>query len=84
MNSKIDLRAEAVRMASRLEGVSLENITEAAEKIEKYIIGDITFPDVMDMKEMMKAFTDLQGFKPDDYVQKEMQGLSFGMPKSAE
>jgi len=59
MNSNLDLRTEAVRIAAHLEGVTAKNITEVSKKIETYIRGGVVLPDVMDMKEMMKTFTDL-------------------------
>lgn len=83
MNSKLELRNEAVRIASNLEGITAENIVETAEKIEKYINGNAVLPDVMDMKEMFKTFSDLQAFKPKDYgQQKEAQELFLGIPKA--
>jgi len=76
MNSKLELRNEAIRIAASLEGVTSKNLIGTAEKIEKYIMGDATLPDVMDMREMMNTFTDLQKFKFTDNEKQETQGLS--------
>jgi len=80
MNSKLELRSEAIRIAASLEGVTSESLIVTAERIEKYIIGDTVLPDVMDMREMMKTFADLQGFKFKDNEKQEAQGLPQGMP----
>lgn len=80
MNSKLELRNEAVRIAASLEGITSENLISTAERIEKYIIGNAGLPEVMDMKEMVKAFTDMQGFKLKDYGQQEAKELSLGIP----
>lgn len=84
MNSKIDLRMEAVRIAAGLEDITHSNLISVAESIERYIIGNAALPEVMDMKEMMSAFTDLQELKRKDYGQEEGQELSLGIPKITE
>ena len=45
MNSKIEARIEAVKLALNVEGVTSENIIEVSEKIAIFIIGNAELPD---------------------------------------
>lgn len=56
MNSKLELRLEAAKIAAELEGVTLDNFHEAVSRIERYILGgaelpeqDGAMPELMDM-----------------------------------
>lgn len=56
MNSKLELRLEAAKIAAELEGVTLDNFHEAVSRIEHYILGcaelpeqDGAMPELMDM-----------------------------------
>lgn len=45
MNSKLELRLEAARIAAKLDDVTIENFPEAACRIEHYILGDAELPE---------------------------------------
>ncbi|MCI9284337.1 MAG: hypothetical protein HFJ91_00675 [Muribaculaceae bacterium] len=61
MNSKIEVKIEAVKLAINVEGVTSENIVETSEAIAKFILGDAELPDTHDgnalYKEMMAKLT---------------------------
>lgn len=68
-NSKIEVRCEAIKLASSLKDVTSENVVLVSKNIEAYIVGDIKLPDVYDpnafmkelavkMQEMMEAQTE--------------------------
>ena len=61
MNSKLELRIEAVKLAINVEGVTSENIVGASEAIATFILGDAELPDTHDgnalYKEMMAKLT---------------------------
>ena len=61
MNSKIEARIEAVRLAVNVEGVTPENIVSTSESIYGFILSDSELPETYDananIKELMaKAF----------------------------
>lgn len=60
MNSKIELRIEAVKLAVNVEGATPDNIIELSEKIFKFVQGNADLPETFDsssaMKDMMKSF----------------------------
>lgn len=58
MNSKIDLRSEAVRLAVNVEGVTPENVISVAKEIEAYILGDVTLPEAYDPNESLTKMTE--------------------------
>lgn len=45
MNSKLELRLEAARIAAKLDGVKLDNFHEAVYRIERYILGEAELPE---------------------------------------
>lgn len=45
MNSKLELRLEAARIAAKLDDVTIENFHEAASRIEHYLLGEATLPE---------------------------------------
>ena len=45
MNSKLELRLEAAKIAAELKGVTLDNFHEAVSRIEHYLLGDATLPE---------------------------------------
>lgn len=62
MNSKIEARIEAARLAVNVEGVTSENVVKTSEDIYNFILGGAELPDTYDtnanMKELMeKAFS---------------------------
>lgn len=61
MNSKIEVKIEAVKLAINVEGVTSKNIVETSEAIAKFILGDAELPDTHDdnalYKEMMAKLT---------------------------
>ncbi len=48
MNSKLEVRLEAVRLAAMTEGVSPSTVIVTAREIEEYIIGDAVLPEHYD------------------------------------
>lgn len=50
-NSKLEVRAEAARLAIALEDVTAETVVSVAKEIEKYIIGDVNLPEVYNPNE---------------------------------
>lgn len=76
MNSKLDLRIEAVKIAVNVEGVTPENVIETAKAIEDYIIGDIELPEWIDAQSQWKELSEkflTKPFepKPDEEADKE-------------
>lgn len=61
MNSKIEARIEAVKLALNVEGVTSENIIEESGKIADFIIGNSELPDIYDsngyLKDMVEKMT---------------------------
>ena len=59
MNSKLELRLEAAKIAAELEGVTLDNFPEAASRIEHYLLGDATLPEqdsaMPELMDMLKS-----------------------------
>lgn len=54
MNSKIEARIEAVKLALNVEGVTSDNIIEVSEKIANFVIGSSELPDNNDPNAFMK------------------------------
>lgn len=54
MNSKIEARIEAVKLALNVEGVTSENIIEVSTKLADFIIGNAELPDNYDANAMTK------------------------------
>lgn len=54
MNSKIEARNEAVRLAVNVRGVTKDNLIEVSEKIMKFIIGDAELPEAYDTNAIMR------------------------------
>ncbi len=59
MNSKIEARIEAVKLALNVEGVTSENIIEVSEKIAIFIIGNTELPDKDPSEDMQKRMMDM-------------------------
>ena len=59
MNSKLELRLEAAKIAVKLDDVTIENFPEAASRIEHYLLGDATLPEqdsaMPELMEMLKS-----------------------------
>lgn len=58
MNSKLELRTEAVKIALNVEGVTPENLIETAEKIETYILGSVELPEYIDPQAQLKELSE--------------------------
>lgn len=54
MNSKIEARIEAVKLAINVEGVTSENIVSTSEAIYGFILGGAELPETHDTKAEMK------------------------------
>ncbi len=54
MNSKIEVRIEAVKLAINVEGVTSDNVVETSEALAGFILGDAELPDTYDSNAMMK------------------------------
>ena len=59
MNSKIEARIEAVKLALNVEGVTSENIIEVSKKIASFIIGEAELPDKDPSEDMQKRMMDM-------------------------
>lgn len=59
MNSKLELRLEAVRLASVIEGVSTSSLIKTAKEVEKYVLGKAELPETYDPMSAIKSVTDL-------------------------
>ena len=59
MNSKIEARIDAVKLALNVEGVTSENIIEVSEKIASFIIGEAELPDKDPSEDMQKRMMDM-------------------------
>lgn len=71
MNSKIAVRAEAVRMAMNVQGVSSNNIVAVSTKIADFIIGGSELPDIynsdnklIDTLAKVMKFSEIGGNRP--------------------
>lgn len=64
MNSKIELRIEAVKLAVNVEGVTPENIIEVSEKIFTFLQGDAILPETFDTNSVMKDMITNFGIPP--------------------
>lgn len=45
MDSKLEVRAAAVKLAAKVDGVNNENVVDVAKIIESYIIGNAELPE---------------------------------------
>ena len=54
MNSKIEARIEAVKLALNVEGVTSGNIIEVSGEIADFIIGSAELPDTYDSNNYLK------------------------------
>lgn len=54
MNSKLELRNEAVRLAVNVKDVTSENVIEVSRKIETYILGDAELPEYFDTQKNLQ------------------------------
>ena len=76
MNSKIELRIEAVKLAVNVEGVTDKNVIAVSGEIAKYIIGDVALPEVYDPTEnqsnLLKIMAGINKFnkKDDEDIEK--------------
>lgn len=59
MNSKIEARIDAVKLALNVEGVTSENIIEVSERIASFIIGNAELPDKDPSEDMQKRMMDM-------------------------
>lgn len=55
MNSKIEARIEAVKLALNVEGVTSENIIEVSKKIADFVIGEAELPDSYNANSELQA-----------------------------
>lgn len=67
MNSKLEVRNEAVRLALNIEGVTSENLIEISDKIAKFILGDSGMPETYDNNAYLKELMDKINLKPTAY-----------------
>lgn len=56
MNSKIEARIEAAKLAINVEGVTPDNIVSTSEAIYGFILGDAELPENHDANAAMKEF----------------------------
>lgn len=53
MNSKLDLRLEAARLATMVDGITPERIVPTAKEIEAYVLGDAELLETYDANELL-------------------------------
>lgn len=53
MNSKLDLRLEAARLAAMVDGITPERIVPTAKEIEAYVLGNAELPEAYDANELL-------------------------------
>lgn len=58
-NSKVEVRAEAIRIAQMTMGTTALNIIDVAKQIEAYIIGDANLPELYDPNANIKEMADI-------------------------
>lgn len=58
MNSKLEVRIEAVKLAINTEGVTSENIVETSAAIAGFILGEAELPETYDSNSTMKELVD--------------------------
>lgn len=73
MNSKLELRNEAVKLALNVEGVTSENVIGTAKAIEDYILGNAELPEWIDTQSQWKELSEKFLTKPyaDEKVDEE-------------
>lgn len=53
MNSKLDLRLEAARLATMVDDITPKRIVPTAKEIEAYVLGDAELPETYDANELL-------------------------------
>ena len=64
MNSKLEIRIEAVKLALNVEGVTSESVIQTAKVIESYILGDAELPEWIDTQSQWKELSEKFLTKP--------------------
>lgn len=54
MNSKLEVRFEAAKLAVMVEGVNPSNVVDVAKEIEIYILSGVDLPETYDMNAIIK------------------------------
>lgn len=54
MNSKLDVRFEAAKMAVTIKGIKPENVVNVARDIESYILSGVDLPETYDNNALLK------------------------------
>lgn len=67
MNSKIDVRIEAARLAVNVEGVTVDNVIAMSERIANFILGDSELPEAYDTNAYLKELMAKMNPKPFNY-----------------
>lgn len=75
MNSKLELRLEAARIAVKLDGVNINNFHESAYRIEHYLLGDATLPE---QDKAMPELMDILKKRMENTIDRSEIGMGIG------
>lgn len=65
MDSKIQIRCEAAKLATQLSGTTIENFKQVAQEISDFIQGDADLPEFVDNSELLKSM--VSSLQPKNY-----------------
>ena len=76
MDSKIQIRYEAAKLATKLPGTTIENFSQVAKTISDFIQGESDLPEVVDKSELLKTIASSLQFTHSCYpLNTECHGL---------
>jgi len=75
MNSKVEIRLEAAKLAVMVEGVTPDTVVNVSREIESYVLGEAKLPEVYDPNAMLKDSINIlnRRFEEDAQKVKEQQ-----------
>lgn len=81
MNSKLEVRFEAAKLAVMVEGVNPGNVVDVAKEIEIYILSDVNLPETYDTNEILKESMAMlnRNFEESEKRNKEIQDKIHGI-----
>lgn len=65
MDSKIQVRYEAAKLATQLSGTTIENFKQVAQEIADFIQSDVDLPEFVDNSELLKSM--VSSLQPKNY-----------------
>lgn len=81
MNSKLEVRFEAAKLAVMVEGVTPGNVVDVAKEIEIYILSDVNLPETYDTNAILKESMAMlnRNFEESEKRNKEIQDKIHGI-----